>query len=348
MPIWGLDPIFAMRRRDSLVNQVVAVNLLLVTGTLFGASVAVGLDLTERGQQFVVLAWGLVMTMVVNALILRRRFAPLEKLIEEVEQIDPSRPGARIAASGDADEVARLAASFQRLLERVEDERIRAGRMVLRAQEDERRRIARDLHDEVNQALTAILLRLQAVKQVAPEGLHEEIAETARLANQAMEELLRLSRQLRPSALDDHGVAAAVQSQAKRFSDQTGLPVRLRTRGEPTRLTEDQEIVLYRVAQEALSNVAQHSGASRVAIDLVADEGQVTLRVRDDGIGFDPGNDEHTRAGLAGMTERARLVGGRLDLTSSMGQGSVVTLRLPERPADSPPDAPALSPGKAA
>ena len=337
-----------MRRRDSLVNQVVAVNLLLVTGTLFGASVAVGLDLTERGQQFVVLAWGLVMTMVVNVLILRRRFAPLERLIDEIEQIDPSKPGQRIVAGGDADEIARLAASFQRLLERVEEERIRAGRMVLRAQEEERRRIARDLHDEVNQALTAILLRLEAVKQIAPDELRDEIAETSALANQAMEELLRLARQLRPSALDDHGVAAAVQSQAKRFADQTGLEVRFRTRGEPSRLTEDQEIVLYRVAQEALSNVAQHSGASGLAIDLVADDGQVTLRIRDDGIGFDPGNDEHARTGLAGMTERARLVGGRLDLTSSMGQGSVVTLRFPERSADTPPDAPALYPGQAA
>lgn len=326
-----------MKRRDTLVDQIIAVNVLLVIGTLFGASVAVGLDLTERSQQFIVLGWGIALTLVVNWVLLKRRFAPLERLIEQVERIDPAHPGEPIDAAGEVEEVTRLAASFERLLDRVEAERVRAGKLVLRAQEEERGRIARDLHDEVNQALTAVLLRLEALDHDAPPELRAELAETKRIANQAMEELLRLARQLRPSALDDHGVVAAIDTQLKRFSDQTGVDVEVRTRGRVTTLSEDQESVLYRVVQEALSNVAQHARATRVALDLVAAERSLTLRMRDDGVGFEGGDGNGApspsgRIGLEGMAERARLVGGELNVVSAPGQGTVVTLRFPHEP----------------
>lgn len=323
-----------MKRRDSLQGQVLAVNVLLVTATLFAASLAAGLDLTEIDQrwQFLVLAWAIVLTLLVNFLLLRRRFRPLERLIERVEGMDPSRPPALEAPPGAADEVERLMASFRRLLERIEAERRAGGRAVLRAQEEERKRIARDLHDEVNQALTAILLRLEALSQGAPPELAAELVQTKRLANQAMEELLQLARQLRPSALDDHGLVAAIGAQLKSFSEQTGAAVELRTRGKPAGLSEDQQAVLYRVAQEALSNAAQHASATRVAVDLVAADGRVTLRVRDDGRGFDPpsnGEAAPESLGLSGMAERARLVGGELDTLSAPGRGAVVTLRIP-------------------
>jgi two-component system sensor histidine kinase UhpB len=225
------------------------------------------------------------------------------------------------------DELDRLASSFRRMLHRIDSERKRSGRLVIRAQEEERRRLARDLHDEVNQALTAILLRLEALSHAAP-GAADELLELKKLVNQAMAELLHLARTLRPTALDDHGLVPALESQLRRFSAQTGVEAALWTQGHPDQLDSDQEIVVYRVAQEALSNVAQHASARRVELGLSADEEGVELTIRDDGRGFDT-RDEHDSLGLSGMSERARLLGGRLEVDSRPGSGTSLTLQVP-------------------
>jgi two-component system sensor histidine kinase UhpB len=321
------------RESTSLIGQTLAVNVLLVCATLFAASAAAGLDLTITGERwkFLLLAMSIILVLLVNVMMVRRRFSPLERLIQQLEAVDP-------AQSSDfdysepvdaADEVDRLAASFRRMLQRIDAERRRSGRLVLRAQEEERRRLARDLHDEVNQALTAILLRLEALSHAAPPELDEELGELKRLVNRAMEELLQLARQLRPSALDDHGLFSAIVSHARRFSSDTGIKTEVSTEGEHAVLETDQEIAVYRIAQEALNNVAQHSGAGRVDIDLRAEHGGgVRLRVRDDGRGFDPSH-RNGGLGLGGMAERARLVGGRLDISSTPGEGTELSLVMP-------------------
>jgi two-component system sensor histidine kinase UhpB len=204
--------------------------------------------------------------------------------------------------------------------------------MVLRAQEEERRRLARDLHDEVNQALTAILLRLQALSEDAPPELSEDIAELKNLVNQAMEELLRLARQLRPASLDDMGLIAAIEGQIARFGATTSIQASFHHEGTPEALTEDQQTVIYRVVQEALSNTAQHSDATFVDFDLrVFPSHGVELRVRDNGKGFDAARPPDGRGiGLSGMAERARLVGGELTVTSAPGSGTRVRLYIPQ------------------
>ncbi len=323
-----------MKRRNSLIAQILGVNVLLVTATLFAASVAAGLDLNVQSQrwQFLVLAMAIMLTLLVNMMMLQRRFSPLERLIERVEAIDPAQPAAFEAPEHNrVEEIDRLAASFQRLLERIDGEQRRSGRLVLRAQEEERKRVARDLHDEVNQALTAILLRLEALSQDSPPELAAELKGLKGLVNQAMEELLSLARQLRPSALDDHGLLPALDGQVRRFGNQTGIETVLHTNGASSTLTDDQEIVLYRVVQEALSNAAQHSGARHVAVNLGAPEGTVTLRVDDDGCGFDS-TAERSRLGLDGMAERAKLVGGELRISSTPGDGTSITLEIPQKP----------------
>ena len=185
--------------------------------------------------------------------------------------------------------------------------------------------MARDLHDEVNQALTAILLRLEALAHETPPERAPEVAELKRLVNQAMDELLNLARQLRPSALDDHGLVPAVETQLKRFSARTGIEVRLDTAGDPDELPEVVQTAIYRVAQEALTNVTRHAGATVVEMDLEEEEGSAELRVRDDGGGFDPSIAARSASevqggglGLVGMVERARLVGGELDVRLSL------------------------------
>jgi two-component system sensor histidine kinase UhpB len=319
-------------RRDSnsLAGQVIAANVLMVVATVFAASAMTHLSLTIEDQrlQFALLGLAIVLFLLVNMLMLRRRFLPLDELIERVEAIDPAEPTEFEAPAGErVEEIDRLAASFSRMLQRIDDERRRGGRLVLRAQEEERGRLARDLHDEVNQSLTAILLRLEALNQSAPPSIADEVAELKRLVNQAMEELLRLARQLRPSALDDHGLTSAIVSQVRRFGSQTGIRAEVKTAGVPA-LESDQEIAAYRFTQEALSNVAQHADASHVEVELSANGHRLQLTVRDDGRGFEPGAD-HTGVGLVGIAERARLVGARFDVDSHPGRGTALTLQVP-------------------
>src|SRR5207302_5413957 len=150
---------------------------------------------------------------------------PLDDVIsamEKIDLVDPSNPR-REEQGADSSEVRRLGAAFNRMIDRLELQRRQAGRAVIQAQEKERRRIAQDLHDEVNQALTAVTLRLQASIENAPPDLRRELVETKRLASQAMDELLALARQLRPSVLDDHGLLPALHSQVRDFSEQTGI-----------------------------------------------------------------------------------------------------------------------------
>jgi len=266
----------------------------------------------------------------------RRRLAPLEDLVEAMEKVDLSSPRPLLPASidgvGETEEVARIELAFLRMMRRLEAERRRAGSAALHAQEEERTRVARDLHDEVNQSLTGLLLRLEAAREAAPPELEGELAETKALANQAMTELLSLARQLRPTALDDLGLVAAIEGQVDRLGGE--IETSLKVEGAFTDLGADAQLVVYRVAQEALTNAARHSGAGRVEVRLRrADGGGVVLEVADDGRGF--AFDESQRGlGIGGMRERALLIGAELAIESRPGHGTTVRLTVPgESPA---------------
>ena len=318
------------RRHDSLIGQVTAANVVLVTLTLLAAVLVGALDHSADDRwQVLVLALVIVLTFCVNLWMLQRRFAPLEHLIDRIERIDPSEPSTFELAGDPVEEIDRLAQSFRRLLQRVDDERRRSGKLVLRAQEEERRRVARDLHDEVNQALTAILLRLEALAHDMPPERLGDVTELKRLANQTMDELLNLARQLRPTALDDHGLLPAIEAQVRGFEERSGIRAQLQTSGDPSLLDEEKQTVIYRVAQEALANAGRHANASSVALALDVEGQTAELRIRDDGVGFDPVASRGDGLGLDGMAERARLVGGELDLRSSPGSGTELTLRVP-------------------
>jgi two-component system sensor histidine kinase UhpB len=211
------------------------------------------------------------------------------------------------------------------MIARLEAERKEAGRAAIRAQERERRRIAQDLHDEVNQALTAVSLRLQASIEQAPPELRRELVETKRLSGQAMEELLDLARQLRPTVLDDHGLLPALHSQVRDFADQVGVHATFHPRGTVPKLSPEQQLVIYRVTQESLSNIAQHANARNVAVEL-SFIGRTVLRISDDGLGF--AGSRNGGLGLSGMRERALLAGGQLSIWSGQGQGTRVELTI--------------------
>jgi len=281
----------------------------------------------------VIVALALLAAMLAARLfVLRRRFAPLERLIEDMEKVDLNRPGAALPRSidgvGETEEVERIELAFLRMMQRLEAERRRAGSAVLQAQEEERARVARDLHDEVNQSLTGLLLRLEATREAAPPELEPQLAETKALANQAMRELLSLARQLRPTALDDLGLAAATAGQVEQLS-RGEIEAEFAAEGDFFELGDDAQLVVYRVAQEALANATRHSGAGRVTVTLRRrQDGGVELEVADDGRGF-AFDESEGGLGIAGMRERALLIGGGLTIESRPGAGTTVHLSVP-------------------
>jgi len=317
-------------RSRTLLSQVLAVNTFLVALTAFVAALIARDRLEDAAsiEGLLLIALAVFIVVLLNSILLRRRLEPMGRLVDTMSSVDLTTPGKRAHVSKNAaDEVRRLSADFNRMLERLEQERRESGRAVLRAQEVERSRIAQDLHDEVNQALTAILLRLSATISDAPPALQEELRETQALATQAMEELLHLARELRPTALDDHGLVPALTSQVAAFGERTGIRSSFRRHGNVPLLSDEEQLVIYRVTQESLSNVAQHAGARHVDVEL-SFVGRTVLRVRDDGLGFKVSSNGRTRLGVSGMRERALLVGGHLTIFSEPGEGTTIELTM--------------------
>jgi two-component system sensor histidine kinase UhpB len=319
-----------MRRRD-LLTQVLLVNLLLVVVAVVTAVIAANANAELLDTQSgIVLGLAVALTIVFNVLLIQRRFQPLEQLVDQMERADLSRPGANLSEGDEPpgpEEVVRLHQAFARMLERLEAERRRASSAALTAQERERTRVARDLHDEVNQSLTGLLLRLEATREKAPPELAAELAEIRAVANQAMQELLDLARQLRPTALDDLGLAPALAGNVRELSRQ-GVDAEFEAEGALGALPEDVQLVIYRVAQEALNNAGRHSEAEHVHVTVRREPGRAELTVRDDGRGFT--FDETGRGlGIGGMRERALLVGGEFQIESRPGIGTRVRLIVP-------------------
>jgi two-component system sensor histidine kinase UhpB len=323
-------------RRTALLTQVLTVNTVVIVATVV-AAITVGARLNGDDpagpRPLLLLAAAILVTILANNFVLRRRFAPLESLTRTMERVDLAVPGTRAQPfDGESADVARLRETFNVMLARLETERVATASAVLRAQESERARLARDLHDEVNQALAAVSLRLAATAEGAPPEFAEELAETQRLATQAMHELLGLARELRPAALDDHGLVPALRTQVRMFGERWSMPAHFAADGTRPLLGEFEQLVAYRVVQEALSNVARHARASRVKVTVMGCNGsEVTVTVADDGDGFDTDRLDGGRSGLAGMRERALLARARIDVRSAPGEGTTVQLTLPAR-----------------
>lgn len=315
-------------RRGTLLTQVLMVNLLLVAAAVVAGLLIAGGSVAEGSAVGVIVGFAVAATLAINVYLISSRFEPLETLVEDMEQADLSG-GTNGPTQGELrgpEEVRRLNRTFREMLERLEAERRTAASAALEAQERERSRIALDLHDEVNQSLTGVLLRIEALRRAAPPELRDELAETRALAAQAMEELLALAHRLRPASLDDLGLRAAVAGLVDENDRRADVDMTFDFEGDVSGLAPEVQLVTYRVAQEALSNALHHAGASRIDVELEGRGDSLELRVRDDGSGFES-QQEATGLGLAGMRERALLVEGTLDVQSRPGDGTQVTLR---------------------
>jgi two-component system, NarL family, sensor histidine kinase DevS len=205
-----------------------------------------------------------------------------------------------------------------------------ALRRVVRAQELERKRLARELHDETGQALTSILLGLKAVEQaVATDDARDALAGVRDTVASTLRDVRALAVELRPSALDDFGLVPALERLASTFREQADMTVDFEAGSDVERLPTETETALYRIVQEALTNVAKHAGATRVSILVVRRGDTVAAVIEDDGAGFDPAADRDDALGLAGMHERVALVDGRLRIESSPEGGTTIAIEVP-------------------
>jgi two-component system, NarL family, sensor histidine kinase UhpB len=281
-------------------------------------------------DKVLVIVGGLALLLVVNLLLMRRAWQPLGRLTRLMHSIDPLQPGKRIPVYGGGSEVVELTESFNRMLDRIEAERLDYGRRTLAAQEDERRRVARELHDEIGQTLTALMLQLGSTTRHAPPDIKESLADATETARATVESLHRILRELRPEALDDLGLPSALATLADRVMERTGLSVSVELDDHLPLLAQEEELVVYRVAQESLTNVIKHSGASVAQLSLKGEEsGGVRLAVRDDGRGL---NGSSVGNGMRGMRERAMLVGATLAIEEAPPHGVEVRLVIPMEP----------------
>ena len=315
----------------SLFRRAVAVNAaVLVAAALLLALSPATVSSTVKLNEWLVLAAGTAVVIAVNLLLLRRVFGPLERLEDVMGRIDPYEPGRRIGVGDPDDEIARVSRAFNAMLDRLERERADSGRRALRAQEAERGRVARELHDEVGQLLTGVVLQLQGLAAGVPDTRRGDVAEIQDNVREGVQTVREIARGLRPPALDEFGLRASLVALAVGFGERSGLRVRHEIAAALPALDAETELALYRVAQEAITNVVRHADAGSVELRLTVDERTLLLTIADDGRGIAP-PDLRSSNGVAGMRERALLVGGTLRITPRTPKGTEVRLKVPVR-----------------
>jgi two-component system sensor histidine kinase UhpB len=315
-----------MPRITSLFWRVFAVNGgVLATVAILLIVTPVQISAPIKLEQALIIVGGLAITLAANALLLRHTVAPLGRLVRRMETVDLLRRGQRIDVQRD-DEVGRVVQAFNRMLDRLESERQQSGRRVLAAQEAERIGIARDLHDEVGQVLTGVLLHLDSIAEAAPSQ-RGEIGAAKQAVRLALDEVRRISSQLRPEMLEHLGLASALTELSTTFARVSGLNVERRFDSTLPKLSAEVELAVYRIAQESLTNVARHADATEVTITLERGSGSLILNVGDNGRGFDGPVEEH--GGLRSMRERALLIDGALAVKPGRRGGVDVRLEVP-------------------
>jgi len=302
------------------------------------------------------IALAAVLGMLVNFLLLRAAFAPLRSLLATISAVETGDLDARAQANASDPDVLALARTFNAMLDRLELARRDASGRVLRAQEEERRHLALELHDQTGQSLTALTLHAQAIVQVltgepgkVAAQARQQAEHLAHLAQRTLAEVQTLARQLRPPMLDDLGLVAALRWLAEESHERLGTQAQVHIRGTnssedaekslPERLPGEVETALFRIAQESVTNAVRHGHARQVHLVLRRKRTGVSLMIIDNGIGFAPvvafsKADHQARRrglGLEGMRERAQLLGGTLSLRSQPEHGCVVRAVIPER-----------------
>jgi two-component system sensor histidine kinase UhpB len=335
----------------SLFYKVLIANsALIVLGALAGTAITLRVaTLRSPGEAGVYLpltvtflAAGLALSILLNALVLRAALGPLNRLQDVVRRVGEGDLSVRANPTPLADvEITRIAATLNVMLDNVQSYENQVRNLsgaLIRAQEDERQRIARELHDDTGQVLTLLLIRLKLLEsQPGAEAVQPQIEELRGLIASAIDQVRRLALNLRPPTIDQLGLIPALRSLVATFTESTGLHVSVELPREPITLARERTLAVYRVVQEALTNAAKHAGAQHISVVVRREGDWLVAVIRDDGRGFAPelfaGRHRQPSGGagvgLFGMEERARLAGGSLALQSAPGRGASVTLRVP-------------------
>jgi two-component system, NarL family, sensor histidine kinase UhpB len=314
----------------SLFWRVFLVNAVLVTAAVFLLAVT-PLTVSDPAttSQLLYLSLGLIVLLAANVALLRVSLQPLQRLTQLMGRIDLLQPGDRLEVSG-ARELNLVSSGFNDMLDRLEQERQVSSSRSLGREEEERRRLAGELHDQLGQGMTALLLQLKTVMDEAPQRLRGELMEAQTIARGNLDEVRRIARRLRPTVLDDLGLAYALLALADAAQEQTEISIVRRVDAETPQVSEAAELVLYRIAQESLTNAIRHASASQVELVFgVIDAGRtVELAVHDDGRGMLYATGVEG-GGIRGMRERALTIGAELVISSRAGSGTSITVKVP-------------------
>jgi two-component system sensor histidine kinase UhpB len=315
----------SLRQRLVVTNAVLLVAACFLTVLIFAPRKLSSFAVDEA----VIIVVGLALVTLINVVVVHRFLAPLQTLAAFTRQVDLGKPGQRLPDARATSEAGELAVMFNDMLARLELERREATRRVLAAHESERLRIAQELHDEVGQTLTAVLLQLSRLQVRLPGDCSGELSEAQDAARASLEDVRRIATDLRPEALKDLGLASALAALGDGFGRRAGLRVDRQIQAPMPQLSSEAELVVYRVAQEALTNVARHADSTTATLTVESDADRLTLTVRDYGRGL-PNDSEKDGNGMRGMRERAGMIGANLRIeTPNNGPGTELRLELP-------------------
>jgi len=312
----------------TLFGRVILANaVVLVSAAALLAATPFNVSYPAKAGELLVLGIGVAVMIAVDGVLVRRALAPVAQLRASMSRLDPVVPGERVKGPLPGGDVAELAVTFNAMADRLEAERRESARRSVAGREAERSALARELHDEVGQTLTAVLAQLQRTLRSAPPELRGEIVEAQNTIRSGLEEIRRVVDRLRPDTLEDLGLASALRALSRRMGERSGVVITPRLTDPLPPLEREAELVVYRIAQEALTNSVRHASARHVELSLAWTDAAMTLLVRDDGTGLPE------RLGLAtgirGMHERALLVGGRLHVGPAPKRGTEVRLDVP-------------------
>ncbi len=349
-------------RRWPLLYQILTANSAIVfLGAVGGTAITRSIATSGIALTMIFVTLGLLLSVAANYVLLRYALRPLLVLQTVAEMVAEGDLTVRAEEKETGEpNLSRLAHTFNTMLDRLEEDTLalehsrrlteQLAQQVLSAQEEERRRIARELHDETAQSLATLGIyidtTLQSSRAAMPPSLETGLHRVREVADRTLAGVRSIIADLRPSLLDDLGLAAALRWQVQHRLEEAGIRVDVQVRGEGYRLPPSIETALYRILQEAITNIIKYAAASYVEIDLdLSRSDVVTARIEDNGRGFDPALLAPTRhpergIGLFGMLERASLVGGTLQIDSSPGEGTEIRVSIP-LPASPPADEPA-------
>src|SRR5262245_39846444 len=280
-------------------------------------------------SQFLLLLAGFIVLTAMNLYLLRRVLSPLSTLTAVMSSVDPDTPGLRLSAvDSRTAEGEALVHAFNGMLDRLESARHEAARTALHAQEAERLRVAQELHDEIGQTLTAVTIQAERAADGDAGKAAEGLRQVADAVRESLDEGRRIERELRSEARGEHGLVNALIALCNRMSSADGPLIGRELQGTLPPLSEEVELVVYRVAQESITNSIRHANADKISLSLEGDPDFVSLRVRDDGDGM-PRRLPGGTSGISGMRERALLVGGRFSIESVPTRGTEVRLMVP-------------------